>query len=133
MAGDLNAKRTDWNSKLNRARGSLLRHYANRNSCLISRPDYSATALYTHNATPDVPRAQVKRVPIPSPPLQVPGGLFLSDSDKADAMADRLESQFQLMDDLSDMTVIEIFTEAISTYEYAPASEPTLTNLSEIT
>jgi hypothetical protein len=39
MAGDLNAKHTDWNSRLITARGSLLRDYTNRDSCLIHGPD----------------------------------------------------------------------------------------------
>jgi hypothetical protein len=54
MAGDLNAKHKDWNYRLTTARGSLLRDYANRNSCLIYGPDSPTTAPYTHNATPDV-------------------------------------------------------------------------------
>jgi hypothetical protein len=41
MAGDLNAKNTDWNSRLTTARGSLLRDYANRNCCLVCGPDCS--------------------------------------------------------------------------------------------
>jgi hypothetical protein len=49
MAGDLNAKHTDWISRLITARGSLLRDYANRNSCLVRVP-YSLTQI----ATPDV-------------------------------------------------------------------------------
>jgi hypothetical protein len=36
------------------ARGSLLRNYAIRNTCLIYGPDSPTTAPYTHNATPDV-------------------------------------------------------------------------------
>jgi hypothetical protein len=54
MAGDLNAKHKDWNSRLTTARGSLLRDYADRNSCLIYGPDYATTDPYTHNETPDV-------------------------------------------------------------------------------
>jgi hypothetical protein len=34
-AGDLKDKHKDWNSRLTTARGSLLRDYADRNSCLI--------------------------------------------------------------------------------------------------
>jgi hypothetical protein len=34
MAGDLNAKHTDWNSRLITTRGALLRDYANSNACL---------------------------------------------------------------------------------------------------
>jgi hypothetical protein len=36
----------------------------------------------------------VMRIPTPSPPLVIPGGLALSDSEKAEALADSLESQF---------------------------------------
>jgi hypothetical protein len=54
LAGDLNAKHTDWNSRLTTAKGLLLRDYANRNSFLIYGPDSPTMAPYTHNATPDV-------------------------------------------------------------------------------
>jgi exonuclease III len=54
MAGDLNAKHTDWNSRLTTARASLLRDYANRNTCLICGPDSPTTVPYTHDATLDV-------------------------------------------------------------------------------
>jgi hypothetical protein len=54
MAGDLNAKHTDWNSGLTRARGSFLHPYANRNSCFICGPDSHTTVLYTQNVTPEV-------------------------------------------------------------------------------
>jgi exonuclease III len=47
MAGDLNAKHKDWNSRLTTARGSLPRDYADRNSCLIYGPDSPTTAPYT--------------------------------------------------------------------------------------
>jgi hypothetical protein len=39
MAGDLNAKHMDWNSRLSTRRGKLLRDYADENSCLIFGPD----------------------------------------------------------------------------------------------
>jgi hypothetical protein len=54
IAVDLNAKHSDWNSRLITARGSLLRDYADRNSCLIYGPDSPTMAPYMHNATPDV-------------------------------------------------------------------------------
>jgi endonuclease/exonuclease/phosphatase family metal-dependent hydrolase len=54
MSGDLNAKHTDWNSRLTTARGSLLRDYTNRNTCSIYGRDSPTTAPKTHNATPDV-------------------------------------------------------------------------------
>jgi hypothetical protein len=65
MAGDLNAKHKDWNSRLTTARGLLLRDYADRNSCLIYGPDSPTTAPYTHNATPDVPDIVVKDFVLP--------------------------------------------------------------------
>jgi hypothetical protein len=44
----------DGNSGLPTGRGSLLRDYAIRNTCLIYGPDSRTTASYRHNATPDV-------------------------------------------------------------------------------
>jgi hypothetical protein len=46
MAGDLNAKHTDWNSRFITTRGAPLRDYANRNACLIYGPDYPTTVPY---------------------------------------------------------------------------------------
>jgi hypothetical protein len=54
MAGDLNAKHTDWNSRLITTRGALLRDYANRNPCLIYGPDSRTTVPYQQNTKPDV-------------------------------------------------------------------------------
>jgi hypothetical protein len=39
--------------------------------------------------------------PNPSPALQVPGGLALSNSERAEALADSLEAQFRPVDDTS--------------------------------
>jgi hypothetical protein len=64
--------------------------------------------------------------------LQVPGGLAFSDSEKAEALADSLEAQFQPVNDPSDPAVIEMVNEAMQAYEYAPASEPKLTSPSEV-
>jgi hypothetical protein len=75
---------------------------------------------------------RVMRVPTPSPPLQGPGGVALSDSEKAEALADSLEAQFQPVDDPSDAAFTEIFDVAMRAYEHAPASEPILTTLSEV-
>jgi hypothetical protein len=72
-----------------------------------------------------------KRVSNPSPSLQVPRGLALSDSEKAEALADSLEAQLQPVNDPSDPAVIEMVNEAMRAYEYAPASEPKLTSPSE--
>jgi len=38
LAGDFNAKHVDWNSRLNRRRGKLLRDYADENPCLLFGP-----------------------------------------------------------------------------------------------
>ena len=54
MAGDLNAKHVDWNSRLTTRRGKLLRDYADENSCLIFGPDTPTTNPYNPSATPDV-------------------------------------------------------------------------------
>jgi len=54
MAGDLNAKQVDWNSRPNTRRRKLLRDYADENSCLIFRPDTPTTNPYNSSATPDV-------------------------------------------------------------------------------
>jgi hypothetical protein len=50
---------------------------------------------------------RVMRIPTPSPPLVSPGGTALSDSEKAETLADSLESQFQPVNDPSDAAVIE--------------------------
>jgi hypothetical protein len=75
---------------------------------------------------------RVMRVPTFSLPLQVPGGLALSDSEKAESLADSVEAQFQLVNDPSDPAVIDMINEAMRAYEYAPASEPKLTSPSEV-
>jgi hypothetical protein len=70
-------------------------------------------------------------VPTPSSPLHVPGGLALSDFEKAEALADSHEL-FQQVGDPSDPAVTEIVNKAMRAYEYAPASEPKLTRPSEV-
>jgi hypothetical protein len=74
---------------------------------------------------------RVMRVPTPSLPLQLPGGLALTDPERAGALADSLGAQFQPVDDPSDPTFTEMVDVAIRAYEHAPASEPTLTTPSE--
>ena len=54
MAGDLNTKQVDWNSRLNTRRGKLLRDHANGNSCLIFGPDSPTTNPYNLLVTQDV-------------------------------------------------------------------------------
>jgi hypothetical protein len=52
--------------------------------------------------------------------LQVPGGLALSDSEKAVALADSLEAQFQPLDDPSDPALTERVDVTMRAYKYAP-------------
>jgi hypothetical protein len=54
MAGDLNAKHIDWNSRLTTTRGKLLRDYDDGNSCPIFGRDSPTPNPYNHSATPDV-------------------------------------------------------------------------------
>jgi hypothetical protein len=75
---------------------------------------------------------RVMRIPTPSPPLVTPGGTALSNSEKTEALAESLESQFQPVNDPSDPAVIEKVTEELQAYSYAPASEPQLTNAMEL-
>jgi hypothetical protein len=64
--------------------------------------------------------------------LLVPGGLALSDSEKAEALANSLDAQFQSVNDTSSPAVLEVVNEAMRAYEYAPASELKLTSPSEV-
>jgi hypothetical protein len=75
---------------------------------------------------------QVMRVPTPSPPLVSPGGTALCDPEKAEALDDSLEYQFQPVHAWSDPAVIENVTEVLQAYSYAPASDPKLTNPMEV-
>ena len=52
MAGDLNDKHVDWNSRLSTRRGKLLRDHADANSCLIFGPEVPTTIPYNPSATP---------------------------------------------------------------------------------
>ena len=72
------------------------------------------------------------RVPTPSPPLVTPGGIAISDYEKAEALADSLETQFHPVTDPSDPTVIEMVDMALRAYFLTPASEPELTNPDEV-
>jgi hypothetical protein len=54
MAGDLNAKHVDWNSRLITTRGRRLHDYANDHFCLIYGPEIPTTIPYNSSATPDV-------------------------------------------------------------------------------
>jgi len=52
LAGDLNAKHVDWNSRLNTRRVKLLREYADENSCLIFGRGTPKTYSYNFSSTP---------------------------------------------------------------------------------
>jgi hypothetical protein len=76
---------------------------------------------------------RVMRVPTPSPPpLVTSGGIALSDSEKAEALADNLETQFKPVTDPSVPAVIETVNAGLRSYFIAPASEPMLTNPEEV-
>jgi hypothetical protein len=60
-------------------------------------------------------------------PLVNPGGIALSDSEKAEALADNLDTQFQPVTDPSVPAVIETVNVGLRSYFMAPASEPNLT------
>ena len=75
---------------------------------------------------------RVMGIPTPSPTPVTPGGLALSDSEKAEALADSLDAQFQPANDPSVPAVIEVVSEAMRAYSYGPASEPTVTNPTEV-
>ena len=53
MAGDLNAKHVDWNSRQITS-GRRLRDYAIEHSCLIYGPETPTSILHNSSATPDV-------------------------------------------------------------------------------
>jgi hypothetical protein len=75
---------------------------------------------------------RVMRVPTPSPPLVTPGGIALLDSEKAEALTDNLETQFQPVTDPSVPAVIEMVDVALRSYFLTPASEPKLTTPDEV-
>jgi len=54
MAGDLNAKHMDWNSRLITTGGRLGCNYTNENSCLIYESDTPTTLPYNSSTTPGV-------------------------------------------------------------------------------
>jgi len=75
---------------------------------------------------------RVMIVPTPSPPLVTPRGIALSDSDKAAALADSLEAQFQPVTVPSVPTVIEMVDVALESYLQTPDCEPNLTKPDEV-
>ena len=72
------------------------------------------------------------RIPASSPPLVTPRGLALYESEKAEALAYSLETQFQPVDDPSVPAAIEMVSEAMRAYSFAPASERKLTNPTKV-
>ena len=72
------------------------------------------------------------RVPTPSPPLVTPGRIVLSDSEKAEGLADNLKEQFQPVADPSDPAVIETVDVALRSYFLSPTSEPRLAKPDEV-
>jgi len=54
MAGDLNDKHLDSNSRLSTRRAKLLRDYADETSCLVFGSDFQTTNPYNPSAIPDV-------------------------------------------------------------------------------
>jgi hypothetical protein len=65
-------------------------------------------------------------------PLVTQRGIAVSDSEKAEALADTLETQFQPVADPSVPAVIETVDVALKSYFQAPASEPNLTIPDEV-
>jgi hypothetical protein len=78
LAGDLNAKHVDWNSRLSTRRGKLLRHYADEKSCHIFGPDTPTTNPYNPSATPDVLDIVITR-DLPSSVHRASGSALSSD------------------------------------------------------
>ena len=54
MAGDLNAKHVDWNSRLTPRREKSLREYASENTCQNFGTDTPSSNPFNPSATPDV-------------------------------------------------------------------------------
>jgi hypothetical protein len=64
--------------------------------------------------------------------LRRPGGVALSGSEKAEALADSHEAQFQPVENSSDPAFTDLVDAEMRAYEYAAASEPTLITTSEV-
>jgi len=75
---------------------------------------------------------RVMRVPTPSLLLVTTGGIAISDSEKAEALSDNLEAQFQPVADPSVQAVIETVEVALGSYFLSPAGEPQLTTPDEV-
>jgi len=72
------------------------------------------------------------RIPTSSPPLVTTWGLALSDSEKAEALADSLEAHCQPVKDPSVPAVIEVVNKAMRACSFAPANEPKISNFTEV-
>ena len=75
---------------------------------------------------------RVMRVPTPSPTLGTPVGIALSDSGKAEALADNLECHFLPVTDPSVPAVIDTVDVALVSYFVFPDSETQLTTPDEV-
>jgi len=75
---------------------------------------------------------RVMRFSTPSLPLVTRSGIALSNSEKAEALADSSGAQFQPVTVPSASAVIEIVDVALESYLQTPASEPKLTNPDEV-
>jgi hypothetical protein len=64
--------------------------------------------------------------------LVTPEGIAVSDSEKAEALADNLETRFQPVTDPSVPAVIETVDVRLRSYFMAPADEPNLTKPEEV-
>jgi hypothetical protein len=65
---------------------------------------------------------RLMRVPTPSPSMVTPGGIALSGSEKAEALADNLETQFQPVTNSSVPAVIKTVNVGLRSYFMAPVS-----------
>jgi hypothetical protein len=101
MAGDLNAKHVDWNSRLTTRRGKILCDCADGNSCLIFGPDTPTTYTYNLSATHDNFDIVITR-DIPS--LVYLASCYALSSDHLPVLIDtRCLSSFQYPPDLPDI------------------------------
>ena len=64
--------------------------------------------------------------------LDSPGGIAHSDSEKAEVLNHSLDTQFQLVTDLSVPAVIEMVDVALRSYIVTPANERNLTDPDEV-
>jgi hypothetical protein len=75
---------------------------------------------------------RVMRVPTPSPPLVTPGCIAFLDSERAEALADSLETQFQPVTNPSVPAGIKMVDLSLRSHFMTPASEPKLSNPEEV-